>query len=394
MTRNLRLSLALLAVALFLTACPSNPASNVAITAASADAVAYSADGGDWQVPDNPDEFTIAARSSYQVAVRCGDSTNIYAFAVSDATAVDFSCAPEKITYTVTYDATQVTGADHVMLFAQQTSALGSGNTGQIAVTSGVAGTQDLVLVVYDGTGAAIAARMETLDVSDGGSYSITVESGDTGHLRGGGSVSDFSSQVPAGWTSSSGFVVAMTPLGTQVILDFILSSGGSYTSFDFAKHDAVMVSVKDQSPNPSKTLAQLLTSHAPAASFEVQLPEVFDATVSHEALPEFSNLNRASSDLVGYHLQIEWGTQTISALVSKAFLGSSASYRIPDLTGVSGFSGAKPASGETVKATAETLESNADWKDVLKKPLHGMPLDLPDLNVKIAGDIEEYVAP
>ena len=390
-----------LLLALALTACPGlQTAKNVSVTATGADAAAYRVEDGDWQVPDDVQNFSFAATGPYEVAVRCGDHVNVFAFTTSDLVQLPVLCedAGQGVSFSVAYDASAVTGVNRVALYypgGMRFSNPGQ-TSGTFSITGGKEGTQDLVLVAYDNNGDMLAARMLTTDVSDGGSYTVTMEAGDTGHLKPGGSVADFSGQMPSGWSVSHVLVAAVTPNGTPVYVSFMDASGGDYTSLDFAHHDVVVAGASDVSPNPTKRVMELQIADATAHDFSVTLPAVFDANISHEALPTFSGLSRSDADLVGYHLQVSWGCdQQVSALVSKGFLGSATSYALPDLTSVSGFAGMKPASGDTAKANAEAIQSNLSWSEVAQGDgLGGQPLRTTGLDVRVATDIERYTVP
>ncbi|WP_457638525.1 hypothetical protein [Oceanithermus sp.] len=382
---------------LTLTACPGGLPGNVSVVATGAYEATYRLAGGEWQLPDDPEQFNFVALGGYEVAVRCDDSVSIWALTTADTGTLNVPCPTNDTSFTVTYDATAVAGTSSVMLFYKGSTKLSSSASGTFLIDNGVEGLQDLVLVAYDNSGSAIAAKMLTATVHDGDTFSITLAASDAGHLKSGGSVADFSGQVPAGWGFAGAMVGTVTPNGTTVMLEYLTSSGGSYTSLDFADYDAVTASARDSVVTTTKTLMHLQTASSTAASFNVRLPEQFAATISHDALPTFSGLSRSEADLLGYHLNLEWGsspTYSLSALVSKSYLGSRTSYTMPDLTGVSGFEEMAPASGDAVTAAAEYIDSNRSWSDMAAAGLNGPPTNVKGLDLKIGGVRAQYTAP
>ena len=379
-----------------LTACPGPGGSPVSVVAAGVGAAAYRVQGGDWQTADDPEHFTFRTPGAYEVALRCGDAVEVYALTTGDGTELNLPCdAQGSTSFLVSYDASAVAGAHRVVLYYKDGFKGGTPGqaSGTISVSGSVAGTQDLVLTAEDNSGALLAARMLTADVQNGGSYSIVLQASDAQNLLSGGSVDDFSAQVPSGWGWSSALAFAVTPRGTLVPTAFLQSSGGAYTSFRFADHDGLMVDVRDSVANTTRRLTEITTSSGPGVQFTPRLPSVFSASVTHEALPEFAGLSYNASGLLGYNLLIRWGSGSYACFVSTSFLGSRSSHRLPDLSAVPGFTGSKPASGNSVEASADAVVSNVASSRLLRSDMNN-PLALKELDLRLAGSEEEYTVP
>jgi len=119
----------------------------------------------------------------------------------------------------------------------------------------------------------------------------------------------------------------------------------------------------------------------------------VFSASVTHEALPEFSGLSYNAPGLLGYNLLIHWGSGRYTCFVSTSFLGSRTSHRLPDLSAVPGFAGSKPQSGDSVEASADAAAADAALSRLLRSDMNN-PLALKELDLRLAGSEEEYTVP
>ena len=352
MRNQLKIALVLL-ITLTLAACSGLSGKNVTVSATGAGAAAFRVEGGDWQTADDPESFTFRTPGAYEVALRCGDAVEVYALTTGDGDELNLPCDVQGSTgFSVSYDASAVAGAHQVVLYYKD--GISGGTPGQasgtISVSNGVAELQDLVLTVEDNSGALLAARMLTADVQNGGSYSIVLQASDAQNLLSGGSVDDFSAQVPSGWGWSSALAFAVTPHGTLVPTASLQSSGGAYTSFRFADHDGLMVDVRDSLANTTPRLTEITTSSGTGVQFTPRLPLVFSASVTHEALPEFSGLSYNAPGLLGYNLLIHWGSGRYTCFVSTSFLGSRTSHRLPDLSAVPGLPAASPRAGTASK--------------------------------------------
>ncbi|GEM90820.1 hypothetical protein [Oceanithermus desulfurans] len=386
----------LVLTALVLTACPSPaPAKNVSVTATGADAAAYRVGSGSWQVPDDVTSFAFTATGAYEVAVRCGDDTTVWSLTKADTETPDLSCPPaaaSPIAFDVTFDVTSVAGAVEAALYYGDNAMTAGTTAGTFNVTDGSTGEQDLVLVALDGSGTPIAADMLTVNVTAGGSYSITLAAGDTANVIS-GSIADFSAQVPAGWPTAGAMMLTITPKGTGVMGGILGSSGGSFTSFAFSDHDLAFVMASDGSG--VQNLIHLATSTTPGASFTADLPAPFSVTVSSDTFPTISGLSVSDPQLRMYGITMSWATKTLSAMVSTGFLASATSYTLPDLTGLTGFTGFAPASGDTVSVNSSAFYSSLTTSEMFdlstEDSLFGLPAGE---SARIAGDRDTYTAP
>ena len=396
MIRRVASLLLFILTALVLTACPSPaPVNNVSVTATGADAAAYRVAGGSWQVPDDVTSFTFTATGAYEVAVRCGDDTTVWSLTKADTETPDLSCppaVPSPIAFNVAFDVSSVAGAVEAELYYGENSMASATTTGTFNVTNGSAGEQDLVLVALDGSGTPIAADMLTVNVTAGGSYSITLAAGDTANVIS-GSIADFSAQVPGGWPPAGAMMLTVTPKGTGVMGGFLGSSGGPFTSFAFSDHDLAYVMASDGSGVQS--LLHLATSTAPGASFTADLPAPFDATVSSDTFPTVSGLSISDPELRLYAIDMRWTTKSLSAMVSAGFLAGATSYTLPDLTGLAGFAGVAPASGDAVTVDSSVFYASLTTSEMFDLLTQDSPFGFPGgLSVRLAGDQDSFTAP
>ena len=388
--------LVVLAAALLLVACNNPLGGYVKVTAKGASAAAYQVDDGDWRAADDPESFDFWAFNKYQVAVRCGDEVNVVALTPGDAGNLIFDCEETEIGFNVNYNVSAVNHADRAALYYLGGLAASSPGVavGTIAANHARPGRQDLVLVAGDSSGNKLAAMMKTVVAANGGSYQITMSSSDGGNLLSGGTVADFSATVPAGWSVSGALTASLTPHGTEVLSDYLHSSGGNYTSYAFAVHDLVSAFAYEHGSAPQKTLQRLIIADGKAVHFEPDLPAVFDATMTHDYLPSFSGLSYSCGDLVGFHLEARWDGIELSALASSGYLGDGAAYVMPDLTYLDGFTDVYPDSGDEVTTSAEAICSNKSIGEIASQPLNETPVGLRGLDMGIAGDQEKYTAP
>ena len=374
------------------------PAKNVSFTAAGADAAAYRVGSGSWQVPDDVTSFAFTATGAYEVAVRCGDDTAIWSVTKADTETVDLSCPappPSPISFTVTYNVTAVSGATQTVLFYNNNAKSDVTTSGTFNVTDGAPGTQDLVLVALDGTATPIAARMVTINASDGGSYDITMTASDTANVVSSGSVGDFSAQIPSGWPGGMAAVGTLTPNGTLVEGGFMTEAGGPYTAFAGGDYDFLYVVTSDVSG--TKTLIYSAASTAPGAAFAVSLPATMEATVNTDAFPTVVGLSMADPDLRLFTVSVKWSSsRSINVMITPAFLGSSNAYTVPDLSSLPGFAGFGPASGDAVRVDTAAFMSSITTGDLLA--LAGQGGDVPFLPkgeyVSVSSDSDNYVVP
>ncbi|WP_457630381.1 hypothetical protein [Oceanithermus sp.] len=389
--RYLFAAAALLAV---LAACDGSLGAYVTVSATGAEYSAYQVPGDAWRMADDPENFDLWAFGPYQVAVKCGDTLHLYSLTAGEVTALQSPCEENGSTsFSVSFDVSAVNGAASADIYYKNGLDSQGATSGTFNITNGVSGQQDVVLVAENSSGDPIAARMVSLEISEGGSYNISLSAQDTGNLIT-GSLDAFSAQVPPGWASTLALIGSVTPNGTLVLSSGLSSGGGSFTSYSFASHDLASITAREQLLSPTKSVSQVITSSAPGAGFTAQLPAPFDATISHEALPLFSGLGYTAGDLLGYHLEIDWGSYKLSAFVSSGYLENNTSYQLPDLTSYPAFSDFMPGSGDNVKASAEAVMSSLSLKELSALPLNRMPREKPGLSVRLAGDEEKFVVP
>ncbi|WP_456445743.1 hypothetical protein, partial [Oceanithermus sp.] len=303
---------------------------------------------------------------AYDVAVRCGDSANVYSLTTDDLTSLDASCAatPTTIAFDVSYDASGVTGAASVGLYYKGAGFWGlTGNvTDTISVTDGVAGQQDLVLVVYDNNTPpnVLAAKMYTVTAANGDVFDFT-GAGDT--VTDADNVAtttfpDFSAEVPAGYVAAWN-VNAVTPNGTLVFAGFDPGAGGTpFVDFPFADRNVFAASAE----NPPYGLIGFFVRASGTPT--IALPNPIDPSASGSPV-SVTNLN-ASANLLVYTISVNWGTPVeVNVTISKAYLGSATGYTLPDLSALSGFGDTLPQSGDTVTVTVSAVESNRTLAEV-----------------------------
>jgi len=388
------LLLAVAAALLLLASCNSPLGGYVTVKATGADAAAYRQGDEDWISADNPEDFSFWALGPYEVAVRCGDTVNVLALTPDIGNPMISCDTGNRVGFSVSYNISAVNGAAKAALYYRAGVASGTGTSGTISASNAIPGLQDIVLVAEDSNGDPIAAKMITENVINGASYSMTMSSSDTGNILAGGRLDDFSASVPAGWTLNGALTASVTPHGTTVLTKFMNSSGGTYDSFTFADYDVVTLFAKQKATPPYLTLSRIVVGTDKALHFTAPLPAVFNATMQHDYLPTFSGLSYAGEGLVGFHLQARWGGYVISALVSTDFLKGATSYEIPDLIDLDGFEDFMPNSGDTVTTAAEAICSNKSFAEMAGVPLNSKPTVLKGLDLRIAGDVEQYTAP
>ena len=367
------LGLGLLALIAVLASCGTSSSGSgsggdvtVTVTATGASAAAYHAGSAAWQAPSDPTtfSFTVSGGGAYEVAVRCGDDIVLVALTTNELSALDLSCptTPSTIAFDVSYDVSGVTGAAGAVLFYKGSGFSGipkAGVTNTFNVGSGLAGTQDLVVIAVDNGGNLLAAKTATVTAAAGGTYSVPALT--DADAVGGAAFPDFSALVPTGYTPGW-MVLAITANDTTVPAGQGSDSGGpgsTYYLYPFAARTLYVAFAENPPYSIGTIVAQ--ASGTPTLTF----PSTIDPSASGAPV-SVSNLS-AGANLLAYAISVNWGTPVgFSVTISKGFLGSSTAYTLPDLTALGGFSDAMPASGDTVNVTVTAFESNLSLADLI----------------------------
>jgi len=341
----------------------------VTVTAPGATAAAYQVGSGSWQTASDPESFTfeVPGGGAYQVAVYCGGSGDpvlLFSLTTDELTALADLCGGGgdgggTVSFTVNYTVTGVSGAAGVVLYHKAGTAFGLGPAGTISVTNGVAGEQDLVLVVYDGSQNPLAAKLKTVTVSTGGSYAINVTGADAIGLKN----FDFTGAVPSGWPQAGYGVISWTARGTGVPAGGGMGASGPYADFPFAERTAFLAYAADDVGTPTDYLAfakSVAGNDAPAVTFLGPINP--SAAAASGALLEVSGLTLPDG-LLGYRIELGDVPTPIHAQVSAGYLGNATSYTVPDLSGLGGF---PPPPTGTVTVRVELIVSNRTLGELL----------------------------
>ncbi|RTH02171.1 hypothetical protein CSW47_11240 [Thermus scotoductus] len=127
-------------------------------------------------------------------------------------------------------------------------------------------------------------------------------------------------------------------------------------------------------------------TSHTPA------LPPVFNPTVNTSAkLPAFSGLSASGSDFIGYGFSANWPGNSLTAIVSKGWIGTGTSYALPDLSSL-GFP--VPATNDPAGYEANAFYSNKPLGTLLAAPNFWKLLATPGIYLRSGTKEGSYTTP
>jgi len=309
------------------------PPGGVRVEAPGAIAAYYDAGSG-WTPATNPAYFTFSAGGAYRVLIECNNNRlRVYALTATEVNDLYEPCpdATSPIAFQVQYDVSGVTGAAGAVLVHRASDFFptdqASGTTGTIAVSQGVAGVQDLVILAIDSNGNLLAARMiPGVNVQNGqayGPYSVT-NADAVGQSE---TFPDPSTApgYPAGW--AYGWAVhAVTPGGTIVLSDTDTPGDMNYYTYPFAERYLFAAYV-------TNTLDERLDyfenrdpgAGPPSLAFPARI------NAASYAGGQFTNLINDPA-LTSYVFTLESGVWEREEKVTKGYLGSATSYALQAL--------------------------------------------------------------
>ncbi len=362
--------------------------------------VAYQAEDGEWQptLPVGPGEFRFrlpAGANRYGVAVSCWASGRLQAWAghvfvyqltVADARELRVPCSgsgnePETDTLSVNYDLGAV-GGDRLKVLAPSWFPVSKQvSSGKLSVPA-FAGTQrDFLALGYAGSyDYRVLKGIRRFRADVPGSYNLSFTSSeevDFGTGKNTGVIEGFA--IPTGYSGRSevGYII---PNGPATLWGFFAGPAlgeGDETGGEFAKvpepiaGDLYVVSASAEAGSSwIQSLVYLPATEVSDTLTPASLPDPWPSgyTVQPAVRPTF--LLNHPGEPVGYEITLATSVLgclggCIEVYVSPGWLGPERSYRIPDLTALSGFGGALPRSGEHIYWSVAAWFADADWRAV-----------------------------
>lgn len=409
----LRLAMLMMAAAAILTSCGQGPVEPLGteVTVHVVDTQGYSVNGqgafqlgtGSWEslAPQSTGTFVFSVpdeTSRYGFAVNCpsglqSSSTKalVYQLTVEEATEIRATCPVSFVGSATTvegsFDATTAFAtADSVQFMTEldsETVFAGTGTYGPLTAPAG--SSQSLVAVAEDASSVPVAVKvLRDLNLTEATTLNVTFAAGDA---VGSTTTPDFSTTVPTGWNANMGFNFIAE--GNQFVSLASASDAAATTVPTVANIQAgdlyLVSSSATESVPPDRTVATV-QFHSSPSSIDFDLPEpwsvVPNATVA--VLPTFSGLTDLPNEpnFRGQFMAYLWdgipdvtGTPTfggqalIQIFASTGWLDGNTTYATPDLTGVAGFQGAKPLTGESTSYIIGSMASNLTMEELLTGP-------------------------
>lgn len=369
-----------------ITVLPSSSSEQIRVTVPGAGAAAYRIDGSTWLVISDPTSFSLDLESGnkYDIAVLCpyGEGKEIIVLSLTrddlenlGDSSLRLGCnsppRPGNVSFTVNYDVRGLSRADGIALgYKYSDTSLSSGPQQQGSQGTvngwGLPGEQDLILVAYSGS-EPIAAKVQTVTIEEGGTYTITLSNGDPStHSITRGTFPSFSGQVPSGW-KAYWTVYAITPRLTDLNVGYAPGAeGGSFyklpgiASYYISGVHAYLDDTEDYQ------YLFYLSTFPDTPPAEIDLPDPIDFNASGNPLT-YENLPQLR-DLIGYLLMAVADGLRYEIIVSKDYLSNSTTYTLPDLTSLRGFEETLPEDGTWYRAGVLAVGSDLQPGQVINR--------------------------
>ncbi len=350
---------------------------------------------GSWQSAPSGTSVTLnlpPGVAQYGVAFACGTETQVVQFTKGEAPNPTLRCGsanvPASVNVTLSYNDSAFPATVHRQYTVNTLDVAVDALTFNPETLTVFPGQGDLLVALYDNSETLIALKaLLNQSFTAGASFNLNFAAGDA--TSGTGNIGSY--PVPSGFTTGGTAVFHVTPLGAYAFLRQDLSAPGSPLTFPLPP--SALAGQKVVYANAFSSDLSLLsletftgTSHTPA------LPPVFNPTVSTSAkLPAFSGLSASGSDFIGHTFSAGWSGNSLTAIVSKGWMGTGASYALPDLSSL-GFP--VPATGDTVGYQASALYSNKPLGTLLAAPNLWKLLATPGIYLRFGSEEGSYTAP
>lgn len=329
--------------------------------------------------PASSFQISLQGNADYGVAYVCQGELFLLELTTTTDPSPTLTCtattSPSWVPVSVTYNASSISNASSAVLYAGSSSYRLSTISCSSCKAQLPQGTYDVVLMVENTLGQAVGfaelqnqALTSTTSLSFGSILSLTPYAVSVGNIP-----PNFQGALSSAWVSSGGTLASLGSfsLSSSVSVPQISASGHEYLS-GFA------------SSNPSQSPVEIVGAIGPLTS-AISFPPIFDPQVNtSSALPTFSLLNASGASF--YDFNLNWGNYAYSAVVAPAWLGSSTSYTLPNLSNLNGFSAYLPPSGTTVRYEVGVVDGVSNLNLSSQSPF------LPSSQVTIAGLSGSYV--
>ncbi len=365
-------------------------------------AVAYRIADGEWEwlPPDKKASYGFyvpTGQKRYGVAVRCAimgmmslpTPVRVYELTTDDATDPVVLCPngaprPPRVGVAVHGDVSAVTGAQTFSAVSEIDRDHSSSNQEDVEPVMIKEPSRDLLLLAYStnafpyGPADLLAARVfRGIEPEEGLELSLSLTDADA---VGAAQVEPVT--LPAGWPAGD-YQVALQTQGGRFdnyyeLLGRGTTGGGTYRTVSGLTADDFYVFHADaQVSDPGGTRRSLAYSHwvpaAGAGDLEAGLPAAFAESYAPDLGGERASFGLSypeAGSAVAFSFSVTSNDHvTTKAWVSPAWLAGAASYTMPDLTGVPGFSNAVTRSSEVALWKACAIQSSSQLGDLLARP-------------------------
>jgi hypothetical protein len=380
----------LLAGLLLLTACPTTP-SGTKVTVNVTDsqgnpvtgqAAAYQTGAGAWQAlaPSASGVYTFTVPSGetrYGVTINCPTGlqassmkATTYQATTTEATTLKVSCP-----LSFSGSAAKVSGSYNLSAVSGNSLRLGSdtgeqffsGTSGPYETSSTVGSNRELVAIAQGASGPVGVKVLRGLNITAPTVVNLTFTAADVFAT---GVVSDFSASVPTGFSVNFGSYFLSSSGAYAAFLGSTSAASGSYRKVpSTVPGDLHWVYASADGPSGGEVAHIKVRANPGTEGFALPAPFPSGTTPTLSRLPTFPTTHLVSDpDFRGYAVLYLWEalpgvTGASRALwntfLSQGWLGSTSSYTLPDLSGLPGFGGAKPLSGESAGYTLGAVLSN-----------------------------------
>ena len=383
-----------LLLVVLLAACGGNPGTKIVVRADNIAgqvvrplAVAFQVENSEWtQVwPDKNGNYSFyvpSGKKRYGVAVKCpgmlamGDwgAGSAYFLTTDESTNPLLPCDTLGALATAqgNADVSAVAGAAGFEVEAPMGSSSNGSTHYHYEVDLSEGPSRDLVLLAFNNShtfdaGTLIAGRVfRGVNAVGAVNKDLQLAAGDT--------VTDHNFaafSVPAGWTG--GYRVSLVTAGGALVDEDMIgrgsNGGGSYHAIR-GVGGADFYLARASAENGGRSVARMSLIPGDSAT-DISLAPSIDPFPSGyapaaAAFPSFA-LNHPGGDLDGYYFLTFWPYTIWTYTLSKGWIAGQASFAAPDLTGLVGFEGDYPRSGENYMWYAAAFKTSASMQDFLE---------------------------
>lgn len=345
-------------------------------------AAAYQTGAGAWQAlaPSASGVYTFTVPSGetrYGVTINCPTGlqassmkATTYQATTTEATALKVSCllafSGSAAKVSGSYNLSAVTGTS-LALYSDTEQKFFSGTTGTYEISSTVGSNRELVAIAQGASGYVGAKVLRGLNITAPTVVNITFDAADVFAT---GVVSDFSASVPSGFSAGFGSYFLSSSGAYAASLGSTSATSGSYNKLPNTVPGDLHWVYASASESGGRQVTHIKVRANPGTeSFALPAPFPSGTTPTLSRLPTFPTTHLVSDpDFRGYAVLYLWeglpgvtgGNSAIwQTFLSRGWMGSTASYTLPDLTSLPGFGGAKPLSGEQANYFFGALLSN-----------------------------------